>query len=246
MDEIDSQFINNKELDPKEFLKFKTVRDQIEADDYATLFEQADIPVLQTNNVSNLDQSFSGHSLNDSYFILIRLGDFEKARKILVDEADKIITELDQDYYLFDFSDKELTNILKKPDEWGEIDQRLAAQLLHKRGVIFKPEEIKSFETDRIETLKKPEDESSKLIVFGYILAILGPVIFVYSGFLSIFLGSLIMKMKRTLPNGEKVYAFSAKDRKHGLYILTIGAILCSVVAFAVFIAGFSPWYTYY
>ncbi|MBL4705371.1 MAG: hypothetical protein JKY54_12685, partial [Flavobacteriales bacterium] len=97
MEEIDSGFANSTPDDNQEFVKFKSVQDEYQANDYVNLLEEQGISVKLTNNISSLDQSFSGHTLNDTYFISILRGDFEKANHIIQGEADRIIDELDDD-----------------------------------------------------------------------------------------------------------------------------------------------------
>jgi hypothetical protein len=51
-------------------------------------------------------------------------------------------------------------------------------------------------------------------ILFGYIFAFLG-------GIIGIFIGRFIATHKKTLPNGEKVFAYCAPDRNHGNRIVS-------------------------
>ena len=55
---------------------------------------------------------------------------------------------------------------------------------------------------------------------YEYIITILGIFLPLFIGLLSIIFGYFIRSMKKTLPNGESVYQFSEKDRKHGTVFL--------------------------
>jgi hypothetical protein len=60
--------------------------------------------------------------------------DFAVAQRELEKYYRAQIAHAEDDYYLFEFSDAELNEILSKPDEWGDFDYQLAQQLLRERG----------------------------------------------------------------------------------------------------------------
>jgi hypothetical protein len=62
------------------------------------------------------------------------------------------------------------------------------------------------------------------MTTWGYISAFLGGVI-------GIAIGLNLWTMKKTLPNGERVYVYNENDRNHGKIMTVVGIIvlLCSV-----------------
>jgi len=56
-------------------------------------------------------------------------------------------------------------------------------------------------------------------VIIGYISSLFG-------GAFGIFIGRHLMSHKRVLPNGDKVFDYSEKDRKHGKRIQYIGIIV--------------------
>lgn len=74
----------------------------------------------------------------------------------------------------------------------------------------------------RIEELAAPEEEHVAWVVFGYIAAVLG-------GLLGFIIGLSLMRNRKTLPNGERVYAYSEANRKHGRTIVYIAVASLSV-----------------
>ncbi len=130
-----------------------------------------------------------------------------------------MINEVDRDYYLFEFTDEELYEILLKSDEWSAFDYSLAQQILTDRGKSIDKNLLNSLKNERLKDLAKPEGNQKPWIIGGYTFAILG-------GFLGLIIGYFLWTSKKTLPNGQKVYSYSVNDRKHGKYIFYISLII--------------------
>lgn len=71
--------------------------------------------------------------------------------------------------------------------------------------------------------MAKPEKDQTKLIQWGYLLAIT-------TGVFGIIIGSSLLKSKKTLPDGQKVYTYSENNRAHGKNILLLGSIILGIV----------------
>jgi hypothetical protein len=130
---------------------------------------------------------------------------------------------------LFSFSNEELKEIIEKKDEWNDLDYALSINLLKNRGVEITKEEILEAKNKRVEELRKPDISSSKWIDLGYVFAILG-------GFLGFVIGYLLLTQKKTLPNGERIFAYSLDDRKHGKRILYVGTFFFMFYIFYYFV----------
>lgn len=198
------------------FRRFSTLE---QAEEVKSLLDENNIPSEIGDNVPPVDVTFSGNTLMNKVEIRLRPLDFDKANKILEKNAENIIEELDQDYYLFEFKDDELYEILLKPDEWNEFDYILSQKLLTKRGKSIDQDLLKTLKNERIKQLAKPEENQKPWIITGYFFAVLG-------GFIGLIIGYFLWTAKKTLPDGQKVYAYSEKDRKHGKYIFYIGLII--------------------
>jgi len=155
---------------------------------------------------------FFGNTVQNEVEIRLSQSDFKKAEIILGKNAEDIINEIDKDYYLFEFSDDELYEILVKSDVWSAFDYTLAQKLLKDRGKPVDDVLINSLKNKRLKDLSEPDGNQKYWIIGGYIFSILG-------GFLGLLIGYLIWTAKKTLPNGEKVYSHNENDRKHGKYI---------------------------
>lgn len=208
-----------------EYSVFKKYSNLDQAKEIQELLERNDIITNIGDNVGSLDATIiGGNQMLNQIEIRIKQSDFEKANRLLDAYFQVTLDKIDKDYYLLEFSDKELYDILLKPDEWGNIDYILAKQLLEKRGKSIDNEMLNSLKEQRINDLAKPDENQTVWIIVGYFLALIG-------GLLGIIIGYLLMSSKKTLPNGVQVYSYNAKDRKHGKVIFIIGIIVIAVSA---------------
>ncbi|RZJ49712.1 MAG: hypothetical protein EOO44_17795 [Flavobacterium sp.] len=173
--------------------------------------------MLEDNSLS-FDPTFANNNFGTEFCIKIKKEDFEKVNKIIESKSEIELDEVNKDYYLLSFSDDELIEVISKSDEWNKFDVSLAKKLLKERGQEITPEKIEEIKKQRIAELSKPEASQKGYIILGYITAFLG-------GLLGIFVGWHLLTYKKTLPDGNKVYAYSEEDRKQGNRILIIGLV---------------------
>lgn len=201
------------------FKKFPTFE---QANELKDLLNENGIECLLADNIPPVDITFSGNTLQNEYEVKIKQSDFKKADEILEKKAENLIDHIDKDYYLYEFTNEELYEILLKPDEWNVINYALAQKILKERGKSVDKELLNSLKNERLKDLAKPEENQKAWIIVGYIFSLLG-------GFLGLIIGYLLWTSKKTLPNGQKVYSYSANDRKHGKYIFYIGLIIAFI-----------------
>ncbi|AWH85355.1 hypothetical protein HYN59_09615 [Flavobacterium album] len=157
------------------------------------------------------------------YEVQLKPEQFEAADKLLEEYATSMLTDLPEDYYLLSFSDEELHDVVVKHDEWSEFDYVLARKLLAERGKGIDEDELKTLRQHRIENLAKPEKRQKGWVIAGYIMAFLG-------GLGGIITGYVLWTSTKTLPNGQVVPTYSEADRKHGKSIVIFGAIMLPVM----------------
>lgn len=157
--------------------------------------------------------------LSKEYCIKLRKHDFEQVNALVIADEEQNIDHVEPDYYLFGFSDDELRDILINYDEWGAFDIALAKKILKERGISIDDKEIAVIQAERLDVLSKPEEAQTIWVVIGYMCILLG-------GILGIFIGWVMWRMKKTLPNGERVYSYTERDRKHGKIIFILSTIM--------------------
>ena len=207
------------------FVTFQRFNDRAAALALAETFRENGIECGLEDVSENFDVSFANNEINKDFRIKLKPADFERADTLLLHLAEKDLENIDPGYYIFDFSNEELKEIVKKQDEWSSLDFLLAKKILKERGVEINVDQIRTLKEKRLEALAEPEESPKVLIVVGYILAVVG-------GLIAIIIGAYLRTHKRTLPSGERVFGYAASDRAHGERILIIG-ILALILSFA-------------
>jgi hypothetical protein len=207
------------------FVTFQRFNDKAAALALAETFRENGIECGVEDVSENFDVSFANNEINKDFRIKLKPVDFERAETLLLQLAAQDLADIDPGYYIFDFSNEELNEIIEKQDEWSSLDFLLAKKILTERGVEVNASQIQTFKEKRLAALAEPEKSPQILIVAGYILAFVG-------GLIAIIIGAYLRTHKRTLPNGERVYGYAASDRAHGERILIIG-ILVLILSFA-------------
>lgn len=209
-----------------ELLTYRRFPDREQAEALAGVLSKHKIEFELKEYHQSLDGVYIGTNPFDAKFhINIKGDDFQKADAVLLKEGDQTLEQVGSDHYLFQFTDQELYDVVSKPDEWNELDYKLAAKILRERGRDVSDATIEKLKEERIKTLAKPESGGAVWIIIGYLSAFIG-------GALGIFIGWHLSSFKKTLPDGRRVKAYTPSARQHGSIILMIG-----IVAFIVWMS---------
>lgn len=212
-------------------VSFRMYHNEGIAEEVATILLAAGIRSEVVQAKKYFDPSFAFNKIDPDISLMLDPADFTRANHALKQFYEKKAEDVEPGYYLFAFSDRELIDVVRKPDEWGEFDVVLARRTLHNRGIEISDEVEAEVEKERIQTLKQPEKADRSLVLFGYAGAVAG-------GFIGIIIGWLLMYSRKTLPNGERVHVYNLKDQKNGLWIMAIGtAVFFFVVSRALLLS---------
>lgn len=201
------------------FLTFQKFNDPELAATIASHLRESGIPSEIVKEAQVFDPTFANNDFEPTIHLKLLPSDFTRAQAALEAFYQAQLTNLPPDYYLFSFTDTELVDIVKHPDEWGQLDYALAKKLLAERGQIVTADQEASFHHERLKDLKKPETTPFRWIIAGYILA-------VYFCLIGMIIGYVFAYMKKTLPNGEQIYTYSQPVRNHGKRILVLALIV--------------------
>jgi len=214
----------------EEFVTYQSFVDPALFEIVTEKLTSAGIEVRYEDSSSPIDPIIIGTDSAADLRLKIRPVNFAKANAILDEIYAGASDKVGEDYYLHSFTNKELHEILETPDEWGRLDYVVAKELLAKRGEVVSEAELQNLVDQRNREVAKPENAGTGWILLAYLAAvIISP--------LGIFYSSTILWLKKTLPNGKQVYAYSENDRKHGRRSLTI-AVIITICWFALKIAG--------
>jgi hypothetical protein len=202
---------------------FKTGSTLEEANEIVTILAEHQIPSKVTEDTGDLDASLLGESPLKKFEVYINENDLIKAESVYVKIAEEDIDSIDLDYYLFQFTNEELLDLLVNKNEWSELDVILSRKILLNRGVKIDESELEQKQLERKEELSKPEGGQLGWLIFGYISIPFG-------GFIGLVVGYFIWQAKNKLPSGEKVPAYSEKVRMHGKIIFLISVIVFPLI----------------
>lgn len=229
---------------PQAYLTFEKFSDPDLAAAVAEHLQNNGIHYSIENEGPLLDAIIIGNDLGPTIHLKIAGDDFTRARVILEDYYQSQLKNIDPDYYLLSFTNAELMEIMQRPDEWGHLDYALAKRLLKERGQEITPIKADQMREERLTELAKPEKTHGYQILFGYAGALIGFLggatgagFGLWSAFAALILGYIMAFLKKTLPNGEKVYIYSSSERKHGKRIVVL-AIIAIPVWFLLLIYG--------
>ena len=187
------------------------------AQELVDLLEENQIEFERKESALNDHAVYMGSNPFDTEItISIPNTDFERADEILAKESKKTFDQITPDYYLLEFSNEELLEIIMKSDEWSAFDFELAKHLLEQRGEKIDAEKIEALKANRINELKKSEPRQFTWIIAGYFFAVCG-------GLIGIFIGWHLAYFRKTLPNGEKTSPYFIMDRIHGKRMMYLG-----------------------
>ncbi len=211
--------VNNNELNTW----FKTVTTKEEAKELVVLLDRNAI-YCRVSSGGNLDSAMEGDTFAHQFELFVSEDDLERAKSLCLELAQESLSDIDPDYFLFRYSNEELIDILRKRDEWSELDVLLSEKILKDRCVAISEEQLQHEREGILEEAREPEEIKQVWILVAYIFVFL-------SGFYGSFVGFSIWKATKKLPNGEKRPAYSDKARKHGFNIFVIGVVLFILTA---------------
>ena len=205
------------------FLTFRRFKDPTAAKEFIHFLQHEEIQYELEDASPQFDVTFANNPRDKEVHIKLLQSDFSRVKNLLAErEKDLEISDMPADYYLLQFSDEELMEILIKPDEWNAIDYNLSQKILKNRGKEVNSDFLAALKKERNETLSLPEKSEKSWIYTGYVFALLG-------GLLGLFIGWHLMTFKKTLSDGTRVYGYVASDRKNGRYILIIGIVFAII-----------------
>lgn len=209
----------------KEFLTFRSFYTNEEAAELSETLTQKDITNRIYKSRELADKVIVGDNLPKQYHVQLYQEDFTRANDLLDELVTKNLSSIEDDYYLFSFTDEELFEIINKPDEWNNQDVVLARAILKERGKEISDKEMAKIKRERYATLAKSEKVSSTSIIGWYITAFLIPPV-------AIIIGLLYLNAKTLLPDGRRSFSYDEWTRQHARNIIIIGSILTVVFIF--------------
>lgn len=201
------------------FISYRRFFNKEQAAEFTTILEKHSIQYEVVEDAPGFDDNMYGQKvLEKDIMVKVRQEDFASVNKLVEEKAKQEVSDAPKDHYLYTFSDEELFEIVSKPDEWNEFDYVLAQHILKDRGKEINESAIELLKAQRQAELTKPVSSQKTLIYAGYVFALLG-------GALGLLIGWQLYSSKKTLANGNVIFAFTREDRKHGFLIFCLGIL---------------------
>lgn len=188
------------------YAKFQTAEDALPL---INLLKTAEIPYQFEHLVNQLDDLIIGYSLDPMFEIRVESSKFKQVNDLLQKKA-----TLDPDepfrYYLYDFTNEELWNVVNNDEEWNAFDQGLARSILEKRQATT----INLTETGN--NIYHPKSLPVATLFLGYLLS---------TTIIGVLFGLSIRQNKKVLSDGSKVYTYDNNTRLHGSYMISVALL---------------------
>jgi len=206
----------------EDFIKYNTFQNKPDFEEFTSILEKEKILFETEDYAINFIADKMNNNFSHEYVVKLKKEDFKLADELQLKLAENQINNIDKSYYLFEYNSDELKKIIKEKDEWNIFDVLLAIKILKDRGIEISENELQEMQTERFKILSEPDKKTSLWVILGYISAFMG-------GAFGLFIGFHLMNHKRTLPNGDKIFDYSERDRKQGQIIVIISAIMFSL-----------------
>jgi hypothetical protein len=207
----------------QEYVVYRSFNDLAIAEELVQQLQKANIPYEIEKPRSIIDPLIIGESLDPDILIKLRREDFSRADQIVEEAYKKHLNDIPADYYLFEFTEEELQEILQRPGEWGKLDYLLAEKILKEKGKVPDPETLAMYKWVDLKQSATQEAVQTQWVVLGYVLAVLFPPI-------GLMFGATIYGFRKTLSDGTGIYMYNARSRWHALFILIISSVLTAML----------------
>jgi hypothetical protein len=196
------------------YFTYASYHSEEDAQDLTQLLDEAAIPYKIEHNRNVLDKIYIGDEMSQLVDVKIEKEKFEQVNELMRNQATSQFNNIREDYYLLEFTDEELIDVVRNKNEWNAFDQGLAEKILNERKVTYD----RSIITNPASAGYMPTHINSSLVVIQYIFSILFP----YAGIL---IGLATISAFKTLGDGTTVKIFDDQTRKHGKIMLVIGIV---------------------
>ncbi len=201
-----------------EFKTFMSFTEPEMANEIAGILAEGKVLYNIYDTRKDFDPAMSNSEMGKEILIQIRQQDFKQAEMLLDEKMPLDIDTVDPSHFLFGFTDEELKDVVKRTDEWHILDIKLAKYLLQQKGITVSEEEMDTFRAQDLIEKAKPEKIEAAWLVIAYMSAIC-------LGFFGLLIGWYLATLKKTLPDGSKVYNYGRSDRRHGKLMLMLGSL---------------------
>ena len=229
---LDGHLLEKSEEENFEF--YRSFQFQEDAVPFLDLLKENEIPYEFNGSETIITEAIVGSPNYPQFVLRVLRSDFAIVNSIIENEVLKNSADF-HEHYLYDFTDRELLAILRKPDESSIEDLTIAKELLKRRGIPIDPSALVEMKQERLSELQKGKDENVGWMVLFFLMLTALCIFFNPSFVIGIIgLSWHYWKDKSTDIDGNKFYTYNEKTRKNGI-IFGVASIILGI-AFALLI----------
>src|SRR4051812_36844543 len=114
----------------EEYVTFKEFPNPNSALELIEVLKESSLEAIFEEDSIDFDPFYTGNFQRKGFRVKLKKDDFEKADQLLTTLSSTSIDNVEPGYYLLDFSQEELLEVIFKKDEWNQFDFLLAQKLL--------------------------------------------------------------------------------------------------------------------
>lgn len=171
-----------------------------------------------------LDRNFIGEQPMPEHYIKLLPSDFTRANEIVESLYKNIAATVGKDYYLYDFSDEQVLDVVNHKSEWGDLNYYVALEILVKRGIPYDKQLTNALEEEAAAIVPQPAKPFYLLLVY-IILAVSFILPYPYFSIGGLIVGLFLYGASKTLKNGTRIPYYDAASRKNGIIIIAVAVL---------------------
>jgi hypothetical protein len=228
---FDGRLIEKQEEDNFEF--YRNFQFQEDALPFIELIKENDIPYKFDGSKTIITEAIVGSSNYPKFVLKILRSDFQLVNSIIEKEVLKNSADF-HEHYLFEFTDHELLDILKKPDQSSIEDITITRELLKRRGIPIDPSALVEMKQERLTELQKGKRENINWMILFFLILIVTSIFFnMFFIIGTIGLSWHYWKDKSADIDGNNFYTYDEQTRRNGLSLGLISIFLTVVLTTA-------------
>jgi len=151
------------------YIEFQRFPDLNSAYELIDILEANRIPYQVDDSATRFDiANASTNPMENQVIVRIRETDFETVNQLFAKNTSQADENSGVDHYLYTFSDNDIIDVIANPEEWTELEVKIANEIFKQRGLKPTAELIKSVRKEKIQEQEKKAKETKSRFVIGY------------------------------------------------------------------------------
>lgn len=201
-----------------EFVVYRSYNNLFEAEGFSAFLNQNNINNYLMVGASTTDPLFINEERYNTFQLLIAPENLEKIEDLIEMNFEELFPKIPKDYYLLEFDEEELKQILKEKYKWNIQDYCYAKRLLKYKGIVYTENELSNFNKQNYYEIKGPKSLKCKYVAIGYLLAVFIP-------FWGVYWGYEIFRMKKELPDKKLVSYYNDDAKFHAFLMIALSVL---------------------